>query len=127
MPALLDEVQLAGRAEMRHMFPLVSAEAGLGRELEYPVAFWREHGGAEVDFVVETREGLVAIEVKSANRWDSRFGAGNRSLREKLGKGSSGMKAFGVFTGPRALVADGIRVLPWKSFLEELWGGAIVG
>jgi predicted AAA+ superfamily ATPase len=33
------------------------------RELELPFAYWAVHGGQEVDFVVETRNGLVAIEV----------------------------------------------------------------
>ena len=94
-------------------------------ELEYPVAYWQQHGGAEVDFVIETRDGIVAIEAKSGDRWDSRFGAGIRSFREKLGKG--GAKAFGVYAGSRALLMDDIRVLPWKTFLEELWAGRIVG
>jgi predicted AAA+ superfamily ATPase len=92
-------------------------------DLEYPIAYWQPHGGAEVDFVVETRDGLVAIEVKAGNRWDSRFGAGIRSLRERVGKGK--VKGVGVYTGPRALVADDVRVLPWKAFLEELWGGKL--
>lgn len=94
-------------------------------DLEYPVAYWQAHGGAEVNFVVETRDGLVAIEVKSGERWDTRFGAGIRSLREKAPGGR--LKAFGVYAGPRALVADGVRVLPWKTFLGDLWAGRILG
>ncbi len=94
-------------------------------DLEYPVAYWQVHGGSEVDFVIETPDGLVALEVKSGSRWDARFGAGLRSLREKSGAGR--VRAFGVYTGPRALVMDDVRVLPWKAFLEELWSGRIVG
>ena len=94
-------------------------------DLDYAVAYWQQHGGPEVDFVVETRDGLVAIEVKSGSRWDSRFGAGIRSLREKAGKGS--VRAFRVYDGPRALVMDDVRVQPWKVFLDELWSGRIVG
>lgn len=93
-------------------------------DLEYPVAYWGSHAGVEVDFVVETRDGLVAIEVKAGNRWDSRFAAGIGSLRERVPKGKA--KAFGVYTGPRAMVVDEVRVLPWKAFLEELWDGRIV-
>jgi hypothetical protein len=36
------------------------------------------------------------------------------------------VKAFGVYTGARALMADDVRVLPWQGFLEALWGGEIV-
>ena len=93
--------------------------------LEYPIAYWQIHGGPEVDFVVETREGLVAIEVKSGTRWDSRYVAGIRSLREKV-RGRR-VTAFGVYDGPRALVMDDVRVLPWKSFLGDLWSGRILG
>jgi predicted AAA+ superfamily ATPase len=94
-------------------------------DLEYPIAYWQAHGGGEVDFVVETREGLVAIEVKSGPRWDGRFAAGIRSLRDKVR--DDRVTAFGVYTGPRALVMDDVRVLPWKSFLQELWRGRILG
>ena len=66
----------------------------------------------------------MAIEVKSGNRWDSRFGAGIRSLREREPKGR--VQGLGVYTGPRALVADDIRVLPWREFLEQLWSGGLI-
>lgn len=93
-------------------------------DLEYPLAYWHTHGGAEVDFVIETPEGLVAIEVKSASRWDSRFNAGIRSLRERVPKQS--VKGLGVYAGSRALVTDDVRVLPYQAFLEQLWAGSIV-
>jgi len=91
--------------------------------LEYPIAYWQAHGGPEVDFVIETRTGFVVIEVKSGTRWDSRFSAGIRSFRERA---RAGVTAFGVYTGARALVMDDMRVLPWKSFLEDLWLGHVL-
>ena len=93
-------------------------------DLEYPIAYWKTHDGSEVDFVIETPTGLVAIEVKSGTRWDSRFHAGMRALRERMGKGT--VRAFGVYTGPRALVTDAVRVLPWKEFLASLWAGDLL-
>lgn len=93
-------------------------------DLEYPIAYWAAHGGSEVDFVVETKSGLCAIEVKSGARWDSRFGAGLQAFRERAPKGK--VQAIGVYAGARALVLDDVRVLPWQQFLEQLWAGKLL-
>lgn len=90
-----------------------------------PVAYWKSHDGAEVDFVIETATGLIAIEVKSAARWDARWNRGIDALRERLPKGIRA--AYGVFTGERALQQDGVLVLPWRQFLQRLWGGELLG
>ncbi len=89
-----------------------------------PVAYWRTHGGKEVDFVIETAAGIVAIEVKSGDRWDRRFAAGMHALREHLPSGT--MRMFGVFAGPRAQVVDDVQVLPWQRFVEDLWAGRVL-
>ncbi len=94
------------------------------REIDAPVHFWRTHDGTEVDFVVETERGPVAIEVKSSERWDPRFGAGlGRFRAEHPGTRS----AWGVYCGARSLQVGDLRVLPWKTFLRQLAEGAIVG
>ncbi len=36
------------------------------------------------------------------------------------------VKGIGVYTGSRALMVDDVRVLPWKTFLEELWAGRLL-
>jgi predicted AAA+ superfamily ATPase len=92
-------------------------------DLDYPVFYWRTREGVEVAFVVETARGLVAIEAKSVERWDSRFGAGVARLRSEHPKLRA---AFGVYCGERALRDGDLRVLPWKKFLEELADGTIV-
>lgn len=94
------------------------------RELDYPVSYWRTHDGAEVDFVIETPSGPVALEAKSGARWDRGFGSGLERFRREHPQLRA---AFGVYAGSRAQLADGLRVLPWKAFLKELWNGAIVG
>jgi uncharacterized protein len=93
-------------------------------DLEYPIAYWKTHDGAEVDFVVETPEGLIAIEVKSAARWDTRWSLGLAKLRELQPKGL--LATYGVYTGERALVQDGVHVLPWQDFLAKLWQGRLL-
>ena len=92
-------------------------------DLGYPVRYWRTHDGAEVDFVVETDRGPVLIEVKSGARWEAKFGAGIARFRAEY----SGVRdAVGVYCGTRALRQDGLRVLPWKTFLKELAEGSIL-
>jgi hypothetical protein len=56
---------------------------------------------------------------------DTPVGAGIRSFRERVKGGR--VTSFGVSTGPRALVMDDVRVLPWKSFVEGPWLGRILG
>jgi predicted AAA+ superfamily ATPase len=94
------------------------------QELDYPVSYWKTHNGAEVDFVVDTPDRPVAIEIKSAARWDHRWNVGLLSLGALLPK--LGLEMFGVNDGPRALVSDGVRVLPWRAFLDELWAGRLI-
>ncbi|MBI5850541.1 MAG: ATP-binding protein [Planctomycetes bacterium] len=93
-------------------------------ELEFPLSYWRTHDGVEVDFVVDTPDGLVGIEAKAAERWDSRWNHGLRRFRELAGK--SFAKAYGVYTGARAMVSDDIHVLPWRDFLTRLWDGRLL-
>ncbi len=93
------------------------------QDREDPIAYWKTYDGVEVDFVVETKKGLIAIEVKSGERWDSRWNRGLEALRERAG----GLRAaYGVFTGARALQQDGVLVLPWRHFLQRLWRGELL-
>lgn len=92
------------------------------RDHDFAVRYWRTKSGLECDFVLG-RNGGVAIEVK-----------GTTKLRPADLKG---MRAYVDEHVPRVAVivcnesaprrtADGIWILPWESFLERLWGGAIV-
>jgi len=93
-------------------------------DLGFVIRYWRSHDGAEVDFVVETGSGPVLIEVKSSARWEAKFGAGIARFRAEY---PGVREAFGVYCGTRSLRQDGLLVLPWKSFLQELASGAILG
>jgi predicted AAA+ superfamily ATPase len=95
------------------------------RDLEYPVHYWRTHDGAEVDFVIETSDGgVVLVEAKSGDRWDRKFNGGLARFRAEHPRLKTA--AVGVYAGERALVEDGLRVLPWDRFLAELWAGELV-
>jgi predicted AAA+ superfamily ATPase len=94
----------------------------------YPLYFWSSHDQVEVDFFCETARGFVAIEVKGANRWESKFNRGLKRMSEEL-KGK--VKAYGVYTGQRASQSDlsesgKISILPYLDFLKRLWEGEIL-
>jgi len=93
-------------------------------KLRYPLHYWRTHDGSEVDLFLETRDGYVAVEIKSSTRWDPRFNRSLRSLRRFLG--DRPLRAFGVYLGERAADWEGIEVLPARAFLDRLWAGGIV-
>jgi len=50
-----------------------------------PIHFWRSHGGAEADFVLERQGRVTAIEVKTGHRIDARDMKGLAECREVLG------------------------------------------
>lgn len=83
--------------------------AGLGH--------WRTHDGAEVDLIVERRDGtLVAIEVKAATRVTTKDLTGLRAIRDALG--DAFVAGVVLNTGPQAYRADDrIQVLP----IDRLW------
>ncbi|MGC9452786.1 MAG: DUF4143 domain-containing protein [Oceanipulchritudo sp.] len=69
------------------------------RHLRYNPCYWRTHDGSEVHLLLETRDGFVAVEIKSSTRWDTRF---NRSLAS-LATFLSGkpLQCIGVYLGER--------------------------
>ena len=92
------------------------------RELDLPLRFWRTKSGLECDFILG-RDGEVAIEVKASARLSP---SNLRSIR-----------AYVEEHGPRRAIvvcnerdarrtSDGIWILPWERFLEQLWSDAIV-
>ncbi len=93
-------------------------------ELDYPLYFWRSQGGVEVDVLLETSRGFVAIEFKYGSRWDKRFNRGMHRLSDEFGENS--INCYGVFMGARQLTIDTVTVYPALDFLKCLWGGEII-
>jgi uncharacterized protein len=96
-------------AEVMKQLSWMDDIAGLGH--------WRTHDGAEVDLIVERRDGtLVAIEVKAATRVTTKDLTGLRAIRDALG--DAFVAGVVLNTGPQAYRADDrIQVLP----IDRLW------
>ena len=80
--------------------------------------YWRSKSNFEVDFVFEN----VAVESKAKAAVGQRDMRGLRALREE------GLLRHYLLVcmerEPR--MADGIRILPWELFLDELWAGTLL-
>jgi predicted AAA+ superfamily ATPase len=88
--------------------------------LEYPISYWRTASQIEVDFILGDNE--VAVEVKSTTTVSSRHLSGLKSFAEEY----KTKQLILVCNEPMPRLIDGILVLPWKEFLQRLWGGEIM-
>jgi predicted AAA+ superfamily ATPase len=84
--------------------------------LGYDIHYWRTTGGAEVDFVLYGKRGLVAIEVKGKTRLT---GHDLRGLRMFLADYPMA-KAYILYGGDHRLSLDGITALPIVDALRNL-------
>jgi predicted AAA+ superfamily ATPase len=89
--------------------------------LDYPLSYWRTTSGSEVDFVLGDHE--VAVEVKATSVASARHFKGLKSFSDEY----TVKKMILVSTDPDPRQIDRITVLPWKVFLDKLWGGEIIG
>lgn len=76
------------------------------------LSFYRTRDGAEVDLVVETTRGCVAIEIKSGATVAADFFTGFRPLQADLDDTLAG--CWLVYGGDRAEQRPEARVLPWS-------------
>jgi uncharacterized protein len=86
----------------------------------FPLTYWRTASQIEVDFILGDHE--VAVEVKSASMVNPRHLKGLKSFAEEY----KVRQLIIVSTDPYPRKIDNIMVLPWKIFLEKLWGGDII-
>ena len=92
--------------------------------LAYPLHYWRTHDGSEVDVLLETRDGHVAVEIKSGTRWDTRYNRSLQSLKQFFG--GKPLRCHGVFLGEHASRWGDVQVHPAREFLSLLWAGEII-
>lgn len=84
-----------------------------------PVATWRTSSQLEVDFILGEHE--TAVECKAVPLGLPGHTKGLRAFREEYPVKNS----IVVTLEPRPRMEDGIRFLPWRVFLEELWEGRL--
>lgn len=76
--------------------------------------YWRSKSMFEVDFILEDR---IAIEVKAKDQISGRELKGLKALREE-----NQIERYVVIAmTERKRIVDGIEIIPWEEFLEELW------
>lgn len=85
----------------------------------YDLSYWRTTSGYEVDFVLGEAE--VLIEVKGT-QVERRHLKGIKAFKEEHQTKKD--IVVSLDTSPR--LVNGVLILPWKDFLEQLWGGEII-
>jgi uncharacterized protein len=83
-----------------------------------PLCFWRTVSGHEVDFIIGDK---VAVEVKISDRVSRKHLKGLNYLKEE----KKIEHYYLVSQDPIARLEEGINILPWAVFLQELWSGEI--
>jgi len=109
-----------GKAFEHFIFTELAAHASY-TELEYKIRFWRTKSGMEVDFVLG--EGEVAIEVKGSDRIDRTDLRGLRAFADEY---SPRLSVLVCNEKRERLTENGVRILPWRLFLDRLWAGKVM-
>ena len=91
------------------------------REKDVSLRYWRTKSGLEVDFVLG-RDADVGIEVKSTRRVRPADLRGLRAFCEE----HRPRGAIVVSNDPAPRRAGDIDVLPWRVFLDRLWGNDLI-
>ncbi|OHE56475.1 MAG: hypothetical protein A2Z47_04125 [Thermodesulfovibrio sp. RBG_19FT_COMBO_42_12] len=86
-------------------------------EKDWPMYYWRTSQGAEVDLVLETEQGLLAVEIKSRGQIRP---SDLRGLFNFIGE-YKGSKGICVTTADRPYEVNGIECLPWQEFLKKFF------
>lgn len=108
-----------GEPSGAHLENLVFQDLVAWRDTETPrpeISFWRTASGSEVDFIIERRKELLAVEVKAGSSVSTRELAHLRRFREEHGNAVRG--ALVLHGGERAhWVADDVLAVPWWQVL----------
>ena len=112
--------ELFGRAFEHFLFLEISAYSDYSGKF-YPLTYWRTTSGFEVDFILGDNE--VAIEAKATKLVQDAHLKGLRAFREEF----KTRRAIVVSLDPNLRkLSSGIEIMPWNTFLSDLWAGKIV-
>jgi predicted AAA+ superfamily ATPase len=88
--------------------------------LSYNLSYWRTTSQFEVDFILGEHE--VAVEIKGVDEVSPHHLRNLKAFIEEYAP----RRAIIVSRDHAPRVLDGIEVLPWKIFLDQLWQGKII-
>ena len=91
--------------------------------IRYPLHFWRNYDGTEVDLLCETKNGFTAIEIKVATSWERRYSRGLIRIQNELSPAKTSL--HGVYCGSRPAQFGSVHLHPVMDFLKKLWAGEI--
>jgi uncharacterized protein len=89
-------------------------------ELDYKINYWRTKSGLEVDFILG--DGEVALEVKGASHVDKRDFVSLNAFTEEY----SPRETIVICNEREKRIHGRIKIMPWRSFLQDLWDGKII-
>lgn len=88
---------------------------------EMDISYWRTSTGQEVDFILGNKE--VALEIKASKRIHE---GDVRSLSALLDDGPVKKCVIVCLENSPRQIEKNIVVLPWRGFLDQLWGGDLI-
>jgi len=108
-----------GKAFEQFLFQEIHAHSSYSG-LHYPVSYWRTASQIEVDFILGDHE--VAVEVKATANAQERHLRGLKHFAEEYHV----KQLILVSNDPHPRKLGNIMVLPWRLFLQRLWGGEVM-
>lgn len=111
--------EIFGKAFEHFIFMEMSAYNSY-REVDFEINFWRTKSGIEVDFILGGGE--VAIEVKGTSSVKKRDLLPIKTFIKEY----SPRKAYIVCNEREQRIHDKIQIVPYRSFLIDLWKGKII-
>ncbi len=90
-------------------------ELATSNQEDIRLSSYRTEHGAEVDFILERRHTVTAIEIKASKNVSANDLSGLKNFRQFFGKAS---RCVVLYLGDQAKMIEDIEILPWMDFLK---------